>query len=187
MQRSIFPSMKWLAPSTDDVAKSDEEITRNIANQLITSEGQAPQGYIVEGFPFNVKQALLLDRYIKGVNLAIYFRSQNKSHEETITELLDYYDQRVHLLLMTGQPCNLELLQEAKHASDSQALARYSCQHQAVIMISGSKNESNQISRQAVLPPLAPQSRHQRTGSLWWFACSASHLGLRSSTLSSFS
>ena len=70
-----------------------------MTNQLLEWDPELPvhQGFILNGFPFNVRQALMLDRYIKGINLAIYFRNENKSHEQSIAELLDYYDQRVHL------------------------------------------------------------------------------------------
>lgn len=55
-------------------------------------------GYVVKGFPFNTNQALLLDRYINGVNLALHIRDQNEPADESINNLLNYYDQRGTLL-----------------------------------------------------------------------------------------
>jgi adenylate kinase family enzyme len=54
-------------------------------------------GYILRGFPFNTQQALLLDRYLNGVNLAIHLRSPADStdYESSIKPLLNYYDERV--------------------------------------------------------------------------------------------
>jgi adenylate kinase family enzyme len=67
--------MKWIAPRGFDYSTSDESISKHVANQLITADPMMThQGYILEGFPFTVKQALLLDRFVQGINLAIYFR-----------------------------------------------------------------------------------------------------------------
>jgi hypothetical protein len=33
-------------------------------------------GYLVKGFPFNTNQALMFDRYLNGVNLAIYLKGK---------------------------------------------------------------------------------------------------------------
>lgn len=54
-------------------------------------------GYILRGFPFNAQQALLLDRYLNGVNLAIHIKSASESAEysSSIQPLLNYYDERV--------------------------------------------------------------------------------------------
>ncbi len=60
--------------------------------------GLAYGGYIVKGFPFNTNQALLLDRYINGVNLAIHVRAENEQTDDSINNLLNYYDQRGTLL-----------------------------------------------------------------------------------------
>jgi hypothetical protein len=40
-----------------------------------SDEGQTQIGFLLKGFPFNTNQALLLDRYLNGVNLAIHLRS----------------------------------------------------------------------------------------------------------------
>ena len=87
------------------------------------------QGFILNGFPFNVRQALMLDHYIKGINLAIYFRNENKSHEQSIAELLDYYDQRVPTLIDAGQPRDMELKRQTHRSSNSQAVAIAALQH----------------------------------------------------------
>jgi hypothetical protein len=54
-------------------------------------------GYLIKGFPFNTKQALLLDYYLSGVNLALHITSGNQSPEylDSIKPLLNYYDERV--------------------------------------------------------------------------------------------
>ena len=54
---------------------------------------------MVIGFPFNPAQALLLDKYLNGVNLAIYCKDPSESPEfaDSIRPLLDYYDERVSL------------------------------------------------------------------------------------------
>jgi hypothetical protein len=40
-----------------------------------SQDGLTHFGFILKGFPFNANQALLLDRYINGVNLAIHLKS----------------------------------------------------------------------------------------------------------------
>lgn len=55
-------------------------------------------GYIMKGFPFNTNQALLLDNYVNGVNLALHIRAENESTDDSINNLLNYYDQRGTLL-----------------------------------------------------------------------------------------
>jgi adenylate kinase family enzyme len=54
-------------------------------------------GYIVRGFPFNTHQALLLDRYLNGVNLAIHLKTPTDAadYSASIRPLLNYYDERV--------------------------------------------------------------------------------------------
>ena len=53
-------------------------------------------GVVVHGFPFNTTQALLLDKYINGVNLALHIKSgQDSSDYES---LLKYYGERGSLL-----------------------------------------------------------------------------------------
>ena len=54
-------------------------------------------GYILKGFPFNTKQALLLDRYLNGVNLAVHLKSGEESadYSASIQPLLGYYEERV--------------------------------------------------------------------------------------------
>ena len=64
----------------------------------MTALGLSHGGYIVKGFPFNTNQALLLDRYINGVNLAIHIRAENEQTDDSINSLLNYYDERGTLL-----------------------------------------------------------------------------------------
>lgn len=49
------------------------------------------------GFPFNPAQALLLDQYLNGVNLAIHCRQPDEPADfaSSIQPLLNYYDERV--------------------------------------------------------------------------------------------
>ncbi len=51
----------------------------------------------MKGFPYNTTQALLLDRYLNGVNLALHVRTVNESQDylDSIKPLLNYYDERV--------------------------------------------------------------------------------------------
>lgn len=77
---SILPNLKWISPQLEDTSKPDEEVVTGVANQLLEGEG-IHQGYLLDGFPFSVNQALLLDRLIRGVHLAIFIRSGSKSHE----------------------------------------------------------------------------------------------------------
>lgn len=58
-------------------------------------EGDSKQiGYILKGFPFNVNQALQLDRYLNGVNLALHLKTGEESEDylNSIQSLLKYYD-----------------------------------------------------------------------------------------------
>jgi adenylate kinase family enzyme len=54
-------------------------------------------GYILRGFPFNTQQALLLDRYLNGVNLAIHLTTpaDPADYSASIKPLLNYYNERV--------------------------------------------------------------------------------------------
>ena len=95
---SIFPFYSILTPSP--TAETDEIITRRIAEGVTRVEDGAEGskfGYILRGFPFNTNQALLLDRYLNGVNLAIHLRSPADSadYSGSIKHLLNYYDERV--------------------------------------------------------------------------------------------
>ena len=51
---------------------------------------------------------MFLDRFIRGINLAIYIRTEDKTFEHSIAELLDYYDQRGNLVTwnITKKPDN---------------------------------------------------------------------------------
>jgi len=40
----------------------------------MNTESVAKFGYFLKGFPFNTNQALILDKYINGVNLTIHLR-----------------------------------------------------------------------------------------------------------------
>ncbi len=84
-------------------AETDEVITRRIAEELTTADeaAEAKFGFIVRGFPFNTNQALLLDRYLNGVNLAIYLKNPSDAadYATSVRPLLDYYDERVRSLV----------------------------------------------------------------------------------------
>ena len=60
------------------------------------SENDQHRGSIVYGFPFNSNQALILDRFLGGVNLAVHIRHGEPSSD--ISPLLKYYDERGSLL-----------------------------------------------------------------------------------------
>lgn len=92
----VFPLYKNVTPSAS--AESDELLTRQLAEALLNSPGSSYGGYILKGFPFNTNQALLLDRYINGVNLAIHLTGEDEQVDESINSLLSYYDQRGTLL-----------------------------------------------------------------------------------------
>jgi adenylate kinase family enzyme len=93
----VFPLYKYITPSAS--AESDEIIARTVAEELLSSPGSTFGGFIVKGFPFNTNQALLLDRYINGVNLAIHLTEPNcAQNDESINNLLNYYDARGTLL-----------------------------------------------------------------------------------------
>lgn len=95
--RSIFPFYNLITPTP--TAETDQIITRRIAEQLtkVSDQENTSFGFVLRGFPFNTSQALLLDRYLNGVNLAIYLRSANESPDFTasIQPLLNYYSERV--------------------------------------------------------------------------------------------
>jgi adenylate kinase family enzyme len=60
----------------------------------LTGAEQSRFGYLLRGFPFNANQALLLDRYLNGVNLAIHLKTPGESADYTasIQPLLNYYE-----------------------------------------------------------------------------------------------
>ena len=72
----VFPIYKYITPSAS--SGSDELIARQVAEELLGSPGSDYGGFILKGFPFNTNQALLLDRYINGVNLALHIRAENE-------------------------------------------------------------------------------------------------------------
>lgn len=92
----VFPLYKYITPSASPA--SDELITRSVAEDLLSVTGTNFGGLILKGFPFNTNQALLLDRYINGVNLALHIRAENEQEDDSINSLLNYYDQRGTLL-----------------------------------------------------------------------------------------
>lgn len=95
--RSIFPFYNLITPTP--TAETDQIITRRIAEQLtkVSDQENTSFGFVLRGFPFNTSQALLLDRYLNGVNLAVYLRGANESPDFTasIQPLLNYYSERV--------------------------------------------------------------------------------------------
>jgi hypothetical protein len=107
--RRIFPFYSLINPSVG--SESDEVLTRKIAEQL-TREEEGEQstrfGYLIKGFPFNTNQALLLDRYLNGVNLALHLKSKDESSDYTssIESLLGYYEHRVHMMILRALFCS---------------------------------------------------------------------------------
>ena len=95
----MFPFYSFIAPTP--TAESDQNIARRVAEQLTKSEAEEGEslnyGSLLVGFPFNTNQALFLDRYLNGVNLAIYCKHANESSDfaSSVRPLLDYYDERV--------------------------------------------------------------------------------------------
>ena len=85
-------------------------ITRRIAEQLTSADeaADAKFGFIVRGFPFNTNQALLLDRYLNGVNLAIHLKNPSDAadYATSVRPLLDYYDERVPSLALRAPSSN---------------------------------------------------------------------------------
>ena len=82
--------MKWVQPPTD-IGASDEVLTRQVAEQLLEGDSQfAVRGFFIDGFPFNTKQALMLDKYINGVNLALFI-GDAESESSALADLLAYY------------------------------------------------------------------------------------------------
>jgi len=80
--RSLLPNLKWIDAPDLDVVTSDDDLSREVADQLLVGDPEEPyQGFFLDGFPFNTQQALLLDRHIKGINLAIYFRDEEDTEE----------------------------------------------------------------------------------------------------------
>lgn len=89
-----------------EAGSQDEEITRTIADQLVTPD--YCMGFALNGFPLNVRQALLLDRYVNGMNIAFYAKQKgNTEYEASIADLLNYYDVRVRTVVTLGQPGEL--------------------------------------------------------------------------------
>lgn len=88
----VFPLYKYITPSAS--SGRDELIARQVAEELLGATGTEFGGFILKGFPFNTNQALLLDRYINGVNLAVHIRAENEQEDDSINNLLNYYDQR---------------------------------------------------------------------------------------------
>ena len=60
-------------------------------------------GVVVHGFPFNTTQALLLDRYLNGVNLALHVKSGDSTSSD-YDSLLKYYSERGSLLELDHNP-----------------------------------------------------------------------------------
>lgn len=97
----IFPFYNVITPKP--TTETDEILTRRISEELLASqendEGQDLKtdfkfGYLLRGFPFNTNQALQLDRYLNGVNLAIYLKdttNPNEEYRQSIAPLLNYY------------------------------------------------------------------------------------------------
>lgn len=82
--QSIFPFFSVVNPGL--TTETDEMLALRIADELTkvqqdTSEKEELHrfGFLLKGFPFNTTQALLLDRYINGVNLALHVRTANES------------------------------------------------------------------------------------------------------------
>lgn len=92
----VFPLYKYVTPNPS--AETDEIIARSVAEQILGSPGAKFSGYLIKGFPFNANQALLFDKYLNGVNLALHVRAENEPVDESINNLLNYYDQRGTLL-----------------------------------------------------------------------------------------
>ena len=86
-------------------AETDDVIARRIAEEVTKVpedefEGENIRfGYLIKGFPFNTSQALMLDRYLNGVNLALHIKSGRESGDylSSIQSLLSYYEERVRL------------------------------------------------------------------------------------------
>jgi adenylate kinase family enzyme len=73
-----------------------DELTR-VSKDHSENEDTSRFGFLLKGFPYNTTQALLLDRYLNGVNLALHVRTVNESQDylDSIKPLLNYYDERV--------------------------------------------------------------------------------------------
>lgn len=96
----VFPVYQLVTPSPSN--QSDETITRNIATELVSNENKFFNGAIVYGFPFNSNQALLLDRFLGGVNLAIHLKGSGEIGD--YVPLLNYYEERGSLLEIEHNP-----------------------------------------------------------------------------------
>ena len=56
---------------------------------MYPDEESLANGVVVHGFPFNTTQALLLDKYVMGINLALHVKSGEPSSD--YESLLNYY------------------------------------------------------------------------------------------------
>lgn len=66
-------------------------------------------GYAVVGFPKNVSQALALDQYLNGINIALYAKQKaDKEFETSIADVLNYYDERVNCDFTQGNLVSFE-------------------------------------------------------------------------------
>lgn len=92
-----FSNFEWYAPSQQN-PNSDAVIVEEATEVLTNFGGEVAEGHLFKGFPYNTKQAMLLDEKLNGVNLAVYLKSdkQPAEFEQSIQDLLDYYDSTVN-------------------------------------------------------------------------------------------
>lgn len=66
-------------------------LTKQIIIDIINPKAitQVHRGIIIKGFPFNTAQALVLDQYFKGVNLALFVKAKDEA--PNAPSLLEYY------------------------------------------------------------------------------------------------
>lgn len=83
----MFPTFKILNPKPSN--ETDEALVKQIATELIKPQDTGYNGVVVNGFPFSSSQALLLDYYLKGVNLAVHLRGGDGVQD--FSSLLSYY------------------------------------------------------------------------------------------------
>ena len=89
-------------------AETDDIIARRIAEEVtnvpedFNQPDNARFGFLLKGFPFNTNQALLLDRYLNGVNLAVHLKCGEESGDylSSIQSLLGYYEERVKMVVL---------------------------------------------------------------------------------------
>ena len=97
---SFLPFYRYLTP--DLTSENDYEMAENIAKEsIIRSNTEKQHGVFIHGFPYNTKQALLLDQFLGGVNLAIYLEGPQE-YQESIANMLQYYEERVIIHLNQG-------------------------------------------------------------------------------------